>query len=93
MKFSKSTRCRSYQLRPLTLFLSLSLLCLPDCQDDDCGCGDFRRVLAAVSSVFSHRSSFPRHHGLRLRSTHLSSYLLSRDVELDVQSHYLLLDE
>jgi len=62
-------------------------------EDDDCGCIDICRVLAAISHVLHSDVIYAANHQRRLHPGSVLGLLLARHVELHVQPDHLLLDE
>ena len=62
-------------------------------EDDDCGCVDICRVLAAISHVLHSDVIHAANHQRQLHPGSVPGHLLARHVELHVQPDHLLLDE
>ena len=62
-------------------------------EDDDCGCVDICRVLAAISHVLHSDVIHAANHQRQLYPGSVPGHLLARHVELHVQPDHLLLDE
>ena len=66
---------------------------MPGGEDDDCGCVDICRVLAAIPHVLHPDVIYAAHHERRLHPGSVPRHLLARHVQLYVQPDHLLLDE